>query len=347
MQQRTTGKARTRFFALGSFLLFCGYLVYVFYRGRASTLLNALPLSRMLSRILPQPAGHVGWADFAPSFFFVFGISLITVSLLNISSRLRYAMPFFWLLTAAGFEYGQKIHVSFRDLVPASWTSSSLVMLIDNHFRLGTFDPLDVSACIAGFLGAIILLYLMQEKALKVSYERLFMRHVRVLLSFVLVLFGILCIIATSPMINCNYDPIYLSYSDLRKPVIGGAPTALMDRGKIYLYGNLLLVNQRNKGIHVINNADPRLPVNQLFIPIQGNLDIAVKDTILYADSYVDLVAIDISDLGNVHEVSRVQDVFPYDPYQNITDPTIEICSYDKEQGIVVDYKKKQQGGAK
>ena len=345
MRKQYSGKVRASFLAFGVLLLFCGYLAYLLYRGNTSTALNAFPLSEILSQLLPHPAGHAAWSGWAPSFLFVFGISIISIGLLNIASRARYAISLFWLVIAAGFELGQKYRVPFRQLIPAAWQSLSLVILIDNHFRLGTFDPLDIAACGAGFLAAIALLYGTREKAVTVSYHRPFMQHARVLLFSVIALFGILCIVATSPAINCDNDPVYLSYSDLRKPVIGGAPTALTDRGKIYLYGNLLFVNQPNKGIHVFNNADPHSPVNQVFMPIPGNLDIAIKDSILYADSYVDLVAIDIGDLNNVHEVNRVQDVFPYDPYQNITDSTIEICSFDSGQGIVVDYRKKQQQG--
>ena len=58
--------------------------------------------------------------------------------------------------------------------------------------------------------------------------------------------------------------------------------------------------------------TDPADPENMGFIEIPGNVDIAIKNNTLYADSYVDLVAIDISDIENPEEVNRVEDVFPY-----------------------------------
>ena len=104
------------------------------------------------------------------------------------------------------------------------------------------------------------------------------------------------------------------------------------------MYGNLILFNERNRGIHVIDNANPAAPANLLFLPVPGNIDIAVKDNILYADSYIDLVANDISDLNNIHEVNRVQGVFPYDPHQAITGLYMNVCPYDETQGIVIGY---------
>jgi hypothetical protein len=104
------------------------------------------------------------------------------------------------------------------------------------------------------------------------------------------------------------------------------------------VYGNLILFNERNRGIHVIDNANPAAPVNLLFLPIPGNIDIAVKDNILYADSYIDLVAIDIGDLSNIHEVNRKQSIFPYDPHQTVTSQNMNVCRFDETKGIVIGY---------
>ena len=65
------------------------------------------------------------------------------------------------------------------------------------------------------------------------------------------------------------------------------------------------------KGVHIIDNTSPSHPVNLGFIEIPGNADIAIKNNILYADSYVDLVALDISDVNDIREVDRVKDIFP------------------------------------
>ena len=84
-----------------------------------------------------------------------------------------------------------------------------------------------------------------------------------------------------------------------------------MDRpGKIYVKGSYLFINEIKKGIHVLDNSDPANPKFVSFINIPGNGDIAVRDQTLYADSFSDLVALDISDPVNAKETGRVKNVF-------------------------------------
>ena len=107
-------------------------------------------------------------------------------------------------------------------------------------------------------------------------------------------------------------EPVYLSYDDLRSPLKVAEGQDIVHPGKIYFKDNYVFVNEYQKGIHVINNSDPASPVIVRFIEIPGNVDLAVKDDILFADSYVDLVAIDISDINDIKEVKRITNAFPY-----------------------------------
>ena len=107
-------------------------------------------------------------------------------------------------------------------------------------------------------------------------------------------------------------SPIYLSYEDLRSAIKKSDQRDLVNTGKIYFKDGYIFVNEELKGIHIIDNRNPQNPDNIGFIEIPGNVDIAIKDDILYADSYIDLVAIDISDINNPVEVHRVEEVFPY-----------------------------------
>ena len=107
-------------------------------------------------------------------------------------------------------------------------------------------------------------------------------------------------------------NPVYMSYDNLRSAVSDTTPEEINHPGKIYLYGDFILVNEVRKGIHVVNNADPSNPEVISFIKIPGNIDMAIKNNILYADSYVDLVAIDISDLNDIREVARFEDLFSW-----------------------------------
>ena len=116
-------------------------------------------------------------------------------------------------------------------------------------------------------------------------------------------------------------NPVYMSYDELRVAVKDTTPAEINHPGKIYLLGDFIFVNEVRKGIHVVNNADPANPEVISFIKIPGNIDLAIKNNILYADSYVDLIAIDISDLGDIREVARFEDVFAYSlpPYETMT----------------------------
>ena len=134
--------------------------------------------------------------------------------------------------------------------------------------------------------------------------------------------------------------PIYITYEELRTSVQYETSKGLEKPGKIYFYNDYLFINEYLEGIHVINNSDPSAPQNLGFIKIPGNVDIAIKDDILYADSYVDLVALDISDLNNINEVNRIQDIFPYilPPY----DENYRVDDVDYSKGIVVDWEIKK-----
>jgi hypothetical protein len=131
--------------------------------------------------------------------------------------------------------------------------------------------------------------------------------------------------------------PIYLPYAELRKPISVEPDHPLKNFGKIYVYGPYLFINSRNQGIYIFDNTDPTQPVYRSFLKIPGNVDIAVKDGILYADSYVDLVAVDLRDATQIHELARFTDVFPYDGYQNVPEG-VYFDSIDSSRGVVVGY---------
>ena len=108
------------------------------------------------------------------------------------------------------------------------------------------------------------------------------------------------------------FSPIYLSYAELRTPIMAVDPVDIGTTGKIYVKDSYIYVNELYDGIHVIDNTDPSSPQKIAFIPIPGNVDMAIKGTTLYADSYVDLVAVDVADPSNAVEVARIEDAFPY-----------------------------------
>ena len=110
--------------------------------------------------------------------------------------------------------------------------------------------------------------------------------------------------------ITRRLTPLTRSLTELRSSVKAESKHELVRPGKIYTKGNYLFINEIKEGIHVVDNSDPANPRFVSFIVIPGNGDIAVRNNILYADSFSDLVALDISDPGNAKEVSRVENVF-------------------------------------
>ncbi|MCE7067580.1 LVIVD repeat-containing protein [Dyadobacter sp. CY326] len=107
-----------------------------------------------------------------------------------------------------------------------------------------------------------------------------------------------------------RFNNVTRSLMELRTQVGKQSPRAMEHPGKMYVKGDYLFVNEVKEGIHVINNKDRSHPESVTFIKIPGNGDIAVRDNILYADSFSDLVAIDISDPSNPIELNRVKNVF-------------------------------------
>jgi hypothetical protein len=106
------------------------------------------------------------------------------------------------------------------------------------------------------------------------------------------------------------YEPVYTPLSVIRSSVKLDAPQPVTSVGKIYFKDNFLYVNQPGKGIHVIDNHDPANPVVKGFITIPGNYDLSIRNSILYADSYMDLVAIDIANPEQIQVVSRLENAF-------------------------------------
>jgi len=116
------------------------------------------------------------------------------------------------------------------------------------------------------------------------------------------------------------YVPVYATDNEYRKIELQ-ASRALKQPGKIYKSGAYLFVNELGEGIHLINNANPRQPVNEGFIAIPGNYDMAAKGTFLYADNLTDLVVLDISNPKQVREAKRIEDA-------------IEVMNFPQERNV-------------
>jgi len=143
-----------------------------------------------------------------------------------------------------------------------------------------------------------------------------------------------------------EYDalsPVYMSFNEFRQPLRATSARNINQAGKIYFKDNYIFVNEVNEGIHVIDNSNPRSPLKIAFYEITGNVDMAIRGNTLFADSYIDLVAIDISSIMHPIEVGRITNAFP-EVLPITTEATLPYLWYeiDRTKGVIVGWKKKK-----
>lgn len=133
-----------------------------------------------------------------------------------------------------------------------------------------------------------------------------------------LVLFAFAGLLLSSCEDDCDstityvrYEPVYMLKEELRTAVKTEPARPLKNPGKVYSFGYFLFINEVEEGIHVFDNSNPAAPQPLSFINIPGNVDLAIKDQTLYADSYIDLVVLNIANPLAISEVNRVENVFP------------------------------------
>ncbi|MEQ8364640.1 MAG: hypothetical protein RH948_17335 [Cyclobacteriaceae bacterium] len=130
------------------------------------------------------------------------------------------------------------------------------------------------------------------------------------------------------------YAPVYSTSAEIKDAVQLQEAAPLTTIGKIYFKDGMLYINDPGKGIHIIDNRNPAAPANQSFLAIPGNFDLAIRGNILYADSYVDLVAFDISNLSQINEVNRIERLF-----NNYTTQGYMVSS---KQGVLTSWERKE-----
>lgn len=137
-------------------------------------------------------------------------------------------------------------------------------------------------------------------------------------------------------------EPVFMSKDAFRASVkVNTKAEEIVTLGKICFYEGYLYISEPQKGIHIIDNRNPSSPQNVGFIEVLGNADLAIRDNLLYADSFVDLVWFDVTNPAAPKLEGRLEDIFPtalpimtnnygYD-YNKTYD--------DKSNGIVVAWK--------
>ncbi|MCG8410446.1 MAG: hypothetical protein MI739_04080 [Bacteroidales bacterium] len=135
-------------------------------------------------------------------------------------------------------------------------------------------------------------------------------------------------------------SPIYMNYETLRNSIEIKNAENLENTGKILYHHHFIFINEYFKGIHIIDNSNPSKPQIVKFISIPGNTDISIDNKILYADSFIDLVSFDISDINNIELINRMKNIFQYSlpPCNN----DYQVSEIDKSKGVVIDWELKE-----
>lgn len=110
-----------------------------------------------------------------------------------------------------------------------------------------------------------------------------------------------------------EYKPVLMDRESLERSIKWQPPAEIKSPAKIYYKDNYILISERYKGVHIVDNADPKNPVIKGYISVPGCVDMSVKESTLYVDNAVDLVAIDLSkiSIGQIEVKKRIKETFP------------------------------------
>jgi hypothetical protein len=131
------------------------------------------------------------------------------------------------------------------------------------------------------------------------------------------------------------FEPVYSTAAEIKAAVKLDAAQPISQPGKIYFKDGYLFITEKDKGIHVIDNRNPKNPVAVSFLVVPGTIDLAIQGNYLLADSFVDLVVFDISNLQTIREVSRLEGVFGNISWMGLRS--------DTPQGIITNWRAVEQ----
>lgn len=134
-------------------------------------------------------------------------------------------------------------------------------------------------------------------------------------------------------------EPVFMSKTAFRASVkVNTKAEEIVTLGKICFYQGYLYISEPQKGVHIIDNRNPASPQNIGFIEVLGNADLAIRNNLLYADSFVDLVWFDISNPAAPTLQGRLEEVFPTALPVMLNEYGFDYAKTyeDKDNGIVV-----------
>lgn len=137
------------------------------------------------------------------------------------------------------------------------------------------------------------------------------MKKMRILLlsSISLLVLGTSCV-KNKGEVSYSYNKAIAQYDYLeaiRNQGLVEAPRPISDIGKVFYGTDIILIGERNKGIHIINNANRNIPTKPSFLSIPYCNEFFVDGNFLYAESHYDILKIDISNKSNPILVHRAK----------------------------------------
>ncbi|MBC5644419.1 hypothetical protein H8S77_16195 [Parabacteroides sp. BX2] len=141
-------------------------------------------------------------------------------------------------------------------------------------------------------------------------------------------------------------EPVFMPADVFRSSVkVKTQPEEITQQGKICFYEGYLYVSEPGRGIHIIDNRNPSSPRATGFIELIGNADIAIRNNMLYADSYVDLIWFDIANPALPVLKDRLENVFETLPPVEEGEIDYQMCFSEeaKTKGVVVGWTKKEK----
>ncbi|MDY0131258.1 MAG: hypothetical protein RBR53_01185 [Desulforegulaceae bacterium] len=149
-------------FTIGIIFFLGGCSVYWF--GRQNSLFFILP--KELSFNLP---GLIKFSS--PVFFHTFSMILISSPFIKKKISSLFFLSFSWIAIQIFFEIGQKYPDFFNKVF-----SAGIFLPLNNYFKKGTYDPMDIGMAVAGGLSGLIFLILSRSIVFYFTKVRTYVR---------------------------------------------------------------------------------------------------------------------------------------------------------------------------
>ncbi|MDR1544535.1 MAG: hypothetical protein LBS50_09070 [Prevotellaceae bacterium] len=106
-------------------------------------------------------------------------------------------------------------------------------------------------------------------------------------------------------------EPVFMGRNDFQNTArVSQSAQPIENHGKICFFNGFIYMAETGKGIHIIDNTDPANPQIVGFIELLGNADMSIRDRVLYADSFTDLVWFDLSNSAVPEPLGRLANAF-------------------------------------